>query len=155
MAWTSRLPAAMDALVTAFAEWPGLGGGGVTVRDGPSASQATVKEVVSVGYTGGEDDNDAESTLLTEGLGGDVDREQFTVRCAAAVLRGSDDIAGARQRAYELLAEAGAAIAANRSLDGCVMRAMIASHSLTMDLATNGAQAMVVFEVSCDAYTGR
>jgi hypothetical protein len=155
MAWTSRLPAAMDALVTAFTEWPGLGGGGVTVRDGQSASQATVKEIVSVGYTGGEDDNDAESTLLTEGLGGNVDREQFTIRCAAAVLRGSDDVAGARKRAYELLAEAGAAIAANRSLGGSVMRAMIASHSLTMDLATNGAQAMVVFEVSCDAYTGR
>lgn len=154
MAWTSRLPAAMDALVAAFTEWPGLGGGGVTVRDGPSASQANVKEIVSVGYTGGEDDNDAESTLLTEGLGGDVDREQFTIRCAAAVLRGSDDVAGARQRAYELLAEAGAAIAANRSLSGSVMRAMISSHSLTMDLATSGAQAMVVFEVSCDAYTG-
>src|SRR4051812_19058719 len=100
MAWTSRLPAAMDALVTTFTEWPGLGGGGVTVRDGPSASQATIKEIVSVGYTGGEDDTDAASTLLTEGLGGDVDREQFTVRCAAAVLRGSDDVAGARRRAY-------------------------------------------------------
>jgi hypothetical protein len=155
MAWTSRLPAAMDALVTTFTEWPGLGGGGVTVRDGPSASQATIKEIVSVGYTGGEDDTDAASTLLTEGLGGDVDREQFTVRCAAAVLRGSDDVAGARRRAYELFSEAGAAIAANRSLNGSVMRAMISSHSLAMDLATNGAQAMVVFEVSCDAYTGR
>ena len=130
-------------------------GGGVIVRDGPSASQATVKEILSVGYTGGEDDNDAESTLLIEGLGGAVDREQFTIRCAAAVLRGSDDVAGARKRAYELLAEAGAAIAANRSLGGSVMRAMISAHSLTMDLATNGAQAMVVFEVSCDSYTGR
>lgn len=154
MAWTSRLPAAMDALGVTFAEWPGLGGGGVTVRDGPSTSQATVKEVVSVGFTGGEDESDAESTLLTEGLGGDVDREQFTIRCAAAVLRGSDDVSGARKRAYELLVEAGAAIAANRTLGGAVMRAMISSHSLTMDLATNGAQAMVVFEVSCDAYTG-
>ena len=155
MVWTSRLPGAMDALVTTFTEWPGLGGSGVTVRDGPSASQATIKEIVSVGYTGGEDDTDAESTLLTEGLGGDVDREQFTVRCAAAVLRGNDDVAGARKRAYELLSEAGAAIAANRSLSGSVMRAMISSHSLAMDLATNGAQAMVVFEVSCDTYTGR
>lgn len=155
MAWTSKLPAAMDALVTSFTQWPGLGGGGVIVRDGPSASQATVKEILSVGFTGGEDDSDAGSTLLTEGMGGAVDREQFTIRCAAAVLRGSDDVSGARKRAYELLAEAGAAIAANRSLGGSVMRAMISSHSLTMDLATNGAQAMVVFEVSCDSYTGR
>lgn len=155
MVWTSRLPAAIDALVTVFTAWPDLGGAGVIVRDGPSTSQTTVKEIVSVGFTGGEGETDAESTLLTEGLSGQVDREQFTIRCAAAVLRGSDDIVGARRRAYELLGEAGAAVAANRSLNGSVMRAMISSHSLTMDLATNGAQAMVVFEVSCDTYSGR
>lgn len=155
MVWASKLPSAMDGLVMVFTAWPGLGGGGVTVRDGPSTSQATIKEILSVGFTGGEDETDAESTLLTEGLGGEVDREQFTVRCAAAVLRGSDDVSGARKRAYELLGEAGAAIAANRSLNGSVMRAMISSHSLTMDLSSNGAQAVVVFEVSCDAYTGR
>jgi hypothetical protein len=152
MAWTSRLPDAMDGLVTTLTVWPGLAG--VTVRDGPSTSQATVQEIVSVGYTGGEDENDADSTLLTEGLGGQVDREQFTIRCAAAVLRGSDDVSGARKRAYELLGEAGAAIAANRNLGGSVMRAMIASHSLSMGQTPSGAQAVVVFEVSCDAYSG-
>jgi hypothetical protein len=138
----------------AFTDWPASGLAGVTVRDGPSTSQATVQEIVSVGYTGGEDENDAESTLLTEGLGdGVVDREQFTIRCAAAVLRGTDDISGARGRAYELLAEAGAAIAADRKLGGAVMRAMDLSHSLDPGL-TPRAQAVVVFEVSCDAYSG-
>lgn len=154
MAWTSRLPTAMDALVAVFTAWPGLADAGVVVRDGPVTSQASVKEVVSVGFTGTEGESDAESTLLTEGVGGRVDREQFTIRCAVAVLRGSDDLVGARQRAYELLGEAGEAVASNRSLNGSVMRAMISSHSLTMDLAPNGAQAMVVFQVSCDAYTG-
>lgn len=152
MAWTSRLPAALEALVTALEAWPGLAG--VTVRDGPSTSQATVQELVSVGYTGGDDDNSGESTLLTEGLGGSVDREQFTVRCIAVVLRGSDDISGARRRAYELLSEAGAAIAVNRTLGGIVMRAMVSSHSLTQDQTPSGAQAAVVFDVTCDAYSG-
>lgn len=152
MAWTSRLPAAMDSLAAALERWAGLAG--VTVRDGPSTSQATVQEVVSVGYTGGDGESDAESTLLTEGLGGGVDREQFTIRCAAAVLQGGDDIAGARRRAYELLAQAGAAIAADRSLGGSVMRAMVGSHSLTQGLTPQGAQVVVVFEVSCDAYSG-
>jgi hypothetical protein len=152
MAWTSKLPAAMDALVATFTAWPGLAE--VTVRDGPSTSQAPLQEVVSVGYTG-EDGTDAESTLLTEGMGGAVDREQFTIRCAAAVLVGGDGVAGARGRAYELLAEAGAAIAADRRLGGSVMRAMISSHSLTMDQTPKGAQAVVMFEVSCDAYSGR
>ncbi|WP_392971178.1 hypothetical protein [Streptomyces sp. LN245] len=152
MAWTSKLPAAMDALVAAFTDWPGLAG--VTVRDGPSTSQAAVQEIVSVGYTGGENGTDAESTLMTEGLGGVVDREQFLIRCATAVLVGGDGVAVARRRAYELLAEAGAAIAANRQLGGSVMRAMIASHALTMDQTPKGAQVGVVFEVSCDAYSG-
>lgn len=152
MTWTSRLPAAMDGLAAAFEGWAGLAG--VTVRDGPSTSQATVQEVVSVGYTGADGESDAESTLLTEGLGGGVDREQFTIRCAAAVLQGGDDIAGARRRAYELLAQAGAAIAADRSLGGAVMRAMVGSHSLTQGLTPQGAQAVVVFEVSCDSYAG-
>jgi hypothetical protein len=62
-------------------------------------------------------------------------------------------VAGARRRAYELLAEAGAAIAADRQLGGSVMRAMISSHALTMGQTAQGAQAVVVFEVSCDAYS--
>lgn len=153
MAWMSRAPAATDGLVAAFTEWPALAD--VAVRDGPSTSQATVQEVVSVGWTGGEDDTGVESTLLTEGLGGAVDREQFTIRCTAAVLRGSTDIPGARRRAYELLGEAGAAIAADRTLGGTVMRAMIASHSLMQEQTSSGAQAVVMFEVTCDSYTGR
>lgn len=154
MAWTSKLPAAIDALVVAFQDWPGLGGGAVTVRDGPSDSQATVKEVVTVGWTGGDDENGADATLATEGLG-DPSREQFTIRCVAAVLRGTNDIAGARGRAYELFSEAGAAIAADRKLGGAVMRAWISSHSLDPQLTSQGAQAVVTFEVSCDTYTGR
>lgn len=153
MVWTSRLPAAMDALVAVFNAAPELAG--VTVRDGPSASQATVREVISVGYTGTEGEADADSQLMTEGVGGASDREQFSIRCAAAALRGTTDLPAARQRAYELLTAAGAAIARDRTLGGAVMRAMVASHSLTQVQTSDGAQAVVVFEVSCDAYSGR
>lgn len=153
MVWTSRLPAAMDALVTAFAAAPELNG--VTVRDGPSVSQAVVREVISVGYTGADGENDADSQLMTEGLGGVSDREQFTIRCVAAALRGTTDLPAARERAYELLSAAGAAIARDRTLGGAVMRAMIGSHSLTQGQTSDGAQAVVVFTVECDAYSGR
>jgi len=152
MSWTSRLPAAMDALVAVFTTAPELEG--VTVRDGPSTSQATVREVISVGYTGAEGESDAESQLMTEGLGGAPDREQFSIRCAAAALRGTTDLPAARQRAYELLSAAGATIARDRTLGGTVMRAMVGSHSLTQGQTSDGAQAVVVFEVSCDAYSG-
>jgi hypothetical protein len=143
----------MDALVAAFNAAPELAG--VTVRDGPSTSQATVREVISVGYTGTEGESDAESQLMTEGLGGSSDREQFTIRCAAAALRGTTDLPAARQRAYELLSAVGVAIARDRTLGGVVMRAMVGSHSLTQGQTSDGAQAVVVFEVSCDAYSGR
>lgn len=152
MPWSSRLPAAIDGLVAAFEGWPRLGGDSVTVRDGPSDSQATVQEVITVGWTGGDNESGADATLFTEGLG-DPSREQFTVRCVAAVLRGTNDISGARERAYELLAEAGAAIKADRRLRGAVMRAWISSHSLDLQLTPQGAQAVVTFDVSCDAYS--
>lgn len=152
MAWASKLPAAIDGLVTVFGAWPGLSG--VKILDGPSTSQKSLSEVVTVGWTGGEDESDAESTLLTEGLGGVLDREQFTIRCAAAVLRGTDDLPGARARAYGLLTEAGAALGQDRTLQGAVMRAMVGSHSLSQDLTQQGAQAVVTFSVECDAYSG-
>ncbi|MEV7394345.1 hypothetical protein [Streptomyces sp. NPDC091215] len=151
MAWATKLPAAISRLVTVFSTWPGLAD--VTVVDGPTLSKQTFTEVVTVGWTGGEDDADAEATISPEGAGGSPDREQFTIRCAAAVLLGSDDVPGARARAYDLLSEAGAALAANRTLNGLVLRAMVGSHSLTQDRTQQGTQATVVFEVSCDAYT--
>jgi len=152
MAWSSKLPTAMDRLVAVFGAWPALAD--VTVLDGPSTSQKTLQQVLTVGWTGGDDETDAESTLLTEGVGGGIDREQFTIRCAVAVLVGADDLSGARRRAYAVLSEAGAAIGADRTLGGVVMRAMIGSHSLSQGLTPKGAQAVLVFEVSCDAYTG-
>ncbi|WP_432169056.1 hypothetical protein [Streptomyces sp. 1222.5] len=153
MAWSSKLPATISALVTAFGASESLAG--VTVVDGPYSSQQTLHEVLSVGWTGGDDETDAESTLLTEGLGGTIDREQFTIRCAAAVLRGTDDLPGARARAYEILAAAGEALAGDRTLRGNVMQAKVGAHSLTQSLTPQGAQAVVTFEVSCDAFTGR
>jgi hypothetical protein len=154
MPWSSKLPAVIDALVVAFRGWPRIGGDKVIVRDGPSTSQTTAMEVVSVAWTGGDNENGAESTLLTEGVGGEVDREQFTIHCVIAVLRGGDDMAGVRERAYELFREAGAAIAADRRLGGTVMRAMISAHSLDQAQTPQGAQAAVAFDVSCDAYSG-
>lgn len=152
LVWQTRVPEAIDALVAIFTAAEGLAG--VTVRDGASVSQARVTEIVSVGYTGVEGENDVDAQALTEGLGGSPDREQFTIRCAAAALKGGTDLSAARRRAYELFAAAGAAIAENRTLNGAVMRAMIGSHALTQDQTDSGAQAVVVFTVDCDAYSG-
>ena len=152
MPWSSRVPDAMDALVAALTVAPELDG--VTVRDGASVSQSTVKEIVSVGFTGEEAQSDAETTATADGLAG-TDRERFTIRCAAAVLRGSTDLPAARRRAYELLSAVGAVLGRDRTLGGTVLRAMVGSHTLTQDQTDRGAQAVVVFGVDCDAFTGR
>ncbi|MFD7793635.1 hypothetical protein [Streptomyces sp. NPDC059759] len=150
-AWQTRVPEAIDALVATFRTADGLAD--VTVRDGASVSQSRLSEVVSVGYTGVDGENDVDAQATTEGLGGGQDREQFVIRCAAAAFKGGTDMAAARKRAYEIFAAATAAIAANRTLNGTVLRAMVDSHALTQDQADSGAQAVIVFSVGCDAFT--
>lgn len=152
MRWASKLPDAMDGLVAVFTAAPEMAG--VPVRDGPSTSQATVQEILSVGYTGSEDETDAEAQASAEGLNPVRDREQFTIRCAAAVLQGTGSISAARRRAYEIVGGAGAALARDHTLGGIVLRAMIGTHSLSQDLTDRGVQVVVVFGVDCDAYSG-
>jgi hypothetical protein len=151
--WTSTVPAAIDALVRIFAAAPELEG--VVVRDGPAIESTAALEVLSVGWTGVEGETDIESQFVGEGLGGNPDREQSSIRCAAAVLAGNTDVVAARARAYALMTGAATAIARDRTLQRTVMRAMIGSHSLSQDQTDRGLQAVVVFTVDCDAYTVR
>ncbi|MFJ8153966.1 hypothetical protein [Streptomyces sp. NPDC094468] len=151
--WQSRLPDALDALVRIFTVAEDLKG--VTIRDGAAVSQGRITQVLSVGYTGEEDQSDAEATAVTEGLGGNPDREQISIRCVAAVAAGGTDLTAARKQAYEIFGAAASAIAGNRTLDGAVMRAWISSHSLMQGQTDQGAQAAVTFTVTGDAFTRR
>ncbi|MFI1767520.1 hypothetical protein ACH41H_36485 [Streptomyces sp. NPDC020800] len=152
-AWQSKLPDSIDALVQIFTVAEGLNG--VTIRDGASVSQARITEVVTVAYTGEDGASDAEALVQREGLGGNPDREQLTIRCVAAVLTGGTNLKAARARAYELFTAAATAIAADRTLGGVVMSAMVSAHQLTQGQIDQGAQAAITFTVTCDAYTGR
>lgn len=149
--YQSKIPIAIDALVAIFGSADGLQG--LAIRDGASVDQSRVMEVLSVGYTGMEGEADAEALSVTEGLGGSPDRERFTIRCVVVVATGGTNMPAARRRVYELFGAAAAAIAANRTLDGAVMRAMVGSQSLTQYQTDQGAQAAVAFGVECDAFT--
>ncbi|MET9086163.1 hypothetical protein ABZX77_30530 [Streptomyces sp. NPDC004237] len=151
--WESKLPAALDALVAIFTAAEGLQD--VTIRDGASVSQARLTEVLSVGYTGEDDQMDAEAVVVTEGLGGSPDREQISIRCVAAVAPGSTDLPAARKRAYEIFGAAAEAIAENRTLRGVVMRAWISAHTLMQGQTDQGAQAAITFTVTGDCFTRR
>lgn len=154
MAWASTQPAAIDALVAALRNTTRLDP--QIVLDGPTVSGASMSEAVTVGWTGDETDTTAvDGTLVQEGAAVEPSREQFTITCAASVVRGGGDITAARARAYELLSAVGAVLAADKTLGGVVMSARVGEVTLTQAQPTRGAVAVVVFGVVCDAYTRR
>lgn len=153
MPWTSRVPDAIDQIVDTFKAAPEFEG--VTVWDGPEVSKAVAQEMLSVAFTGDDAESDVESTSSAEGLGGKPDRETFTIRCAAAVLKGSTDMRAARRRAYELHAAAGAVLAQDPTLGRLVLRARLGSHTFKQTQGERGAQAIVVFGIDVDSFTAR
>ena len=155
MTYSSSVPAAITALLAAFGAYPALGGAGVPVRDGPQLTAANATEAVAVGYSGAQNPAAASGTAATEGLGSGPDRETYAVTCAAEVIDPDGDIAAARARAYALHAACGAAITADRTLGGKVLRAVPGPGQLQQQQTTAGALARIVFPVTCDAYTTR
>ena len=152
-AWSSQVPDAITALLAAFTAAPALAG--VEVRDGPVVAASAALEAVLVGWNGQSSDQlAADAGVTPEVLGDADDREQFTIRCAAMVLNGQNDMAAARARAYALLAACGAVIRADRRIGGTVGDSHIGSHSLRQVQTPDGTVATVTFSVACDTYTG-
>jgi hypothetical protein len=157
MPYASTVPAAVAALVTVFRHSTGLGLAvpPVPVRDGPELSQASGLEAVAVGYTGDQNEDVVTGAASPEGLAALPDRERYAVMCAVEVIDSGADIAAARARAYVLHAACGAAIAADHSLGGTVLRASMGMGSLQQQQADSGARARIVFPVTVDAFTSR
>jgi hypothetical protein len=152
--WSSSVPGAIAGVLAAFRASADLARP-VDIRDGPVVTGSAAVDAVIAGWHGMENDELAvEGQGTTEGLAGLPDREQYSIRCAAMSLSGTGNVVAARTRAYELLAACGAAIAADRTLGGAVMRASVGASSLFQEPA-DGMRAVVQFSVDCDAYTGR
>jgi hypothetical protein len=152
-AWSSKVPAALAALLAAFRAAPALSG--TDIRDGPVVTASPALEAVLVGWSGRADDTlAADAAVNPEVLGDADDREMFTIRCAALVLNGEGDMAAARARAYALLAACGAVVRADRRQSATVGDSHIASHALRQDPTPDGAKATVTFAVACDTFTG-
>lgn len=152
-AWSSQVPDAITALLAAFRAAPALAG--TDVRDGPVVTASAALETVLVGWTGQPGDTlAATATVNPEVLGDADDRELFSIRCAALVLDGENDMAAARTRAYALHAACGAVVRGNRSLSGTVGDSHMGPHSLLQEPRPDGAVATVRFTVACDTFTG-
>jgi hypothetical protein len=153
MAWSSQVPDAITALLAAFTAAPALAG--ADVRDGPVVTGSPALEAVLVGWTGQPDDQLAADAAVTPEVLGDADdREVFTIRCAALVLNGENDLAAARNRAYALHAACGAVVRADRRLGGTVGDSHMGPHALRQRPTPDGIIATVTFAVACDTFTG-
>lgn len=153
MAWTSTVPAAINALVQSFTVAPELDG--VTVMDGPAIGSQAVGQVLSVGYTAVPGETAVEAQSEPDGLAGDPGQEQYVVRCTAAVIGGSTDTKAVREAAYEILSAAGTVLVRDQRLGGVVTRASVGGHSMMPEQTGRGAQCMIVFEVEVIAFTRR
>ncbi len=152
-AWSSKVPPAMTALLAAFRAAPALAA--VDVRDGPVVTGSAALEAVLVGWNGQASDTLAASASVNPEVFGDADdRETFTIRCAALVLNGQNDMPAARARAYALLAACGAVVRGDRSIGGTVGDSHIGSHTLRQTQTPDGTVATAEFTVQCDTYTG-
>jgi hypothetical protein len=141
-------PAVMSALAVAFARTDIDG----EVYDGPGPGDSAAMEVISIGFTGPDDDSSAEASVVPAGLG-PREREGYDVNCAVAVASGDAGAAERRARAFGLLAQCRAQLLADPTLAGACMRARIASWALREDSPDSGSRALIRFAVNVDAFT--
>lgn len=150
---TSRVPAAVDALLEILRASPALDG--VRVVDGPPAVNFTDKHVIYVGWQPGGDT----SVNLTQDFasaGARTRDEAFAISCYAETRAGDKDVAARRTRVFELV---GAVEVAMRSTDelpeaatlnGTVQWAGMTAGDL-VQLQSEGTLAGLAFTVTCRA----
>jgi hypothetical protein len=149
MAWGSTAPAVITGVVATLDAAVDA-----RVLDTTIVSDASTSETVNIGYQ--NDDQPAiEAQVNLEGQGANPDREQYTIHCAVRVQK-SKDIVAARQRAFDLLGQCGAAIKANKTVGvPGVLMAHISGWALLPQLGRTGALATVLFDIDIDAFTTR
>lgn len=151
---TSRVPAAVDALLAILGAAPGLDG--VLVLDGPPWQNFTGQERIYVGWQPSE----APAVTLAQDFnaaGARTRDEEFTINCYAEAWSGGTDMQPQRARVFELVAVVEAALRATDAapeaptLSGTVLWAHVTSGDLAQDQTTDGARASIPFAVSCRA----
>lgn len=148
--FNTTIPAAIDALVAlwsaAFADQDD-----VSVNDGPVIGGDGTYKRVSVGWDGNEGAAQAETS--PEGLGGSPDRETYTIFCSATASVGDSGAQLARNAVFGLFSTCTAALGADRTLGGLVLRAMPASVAYHQVASPSGRQAILAFGISVTAFT--
>ncbi|MEV6803140.1 hypothetical protein [Streptomyces sp. NPDC051132] len=150
---TSRVPAAVAALVDILRTAPGLAG--VRIVDGPEPTNATERDLILVGWQPGAD---AAVTLVQDfaAAGARARDEEFVISCYAESRRGDKDMAVARARVFELVGAVEAALRATDqtpeapTLNGTVLWSHLTTGNLQQTVI-EGSLAGLAFTVSCRA----
>lgn len=151
---TSRVPAAVDALLAILRASSGLSG--VTVVDGPPTTNLSDLDHVFVGYQPGAD-NAVGLAQSFNSAGARTRDEEFTIACYAESRAGGTDMQARRARCFALVAAAEEALRATDAaptaptLSGAVLWAHVTAGSLVQAQTSDGAVAGVGFTVSCHA----
>lgn len=150
---TSRVPAAVDALLAILCAAPGLAD--VTVVDGPPATNLTNLRHVFVGW---QPSADSAVSLTQEfnAAGARTRDEAFVIACYAEARSGDTDMQARRGEVFALLAEVETALRASNAapsaptLNGTVLWAELTAGDLTQQQA-EGSLAGLAFTVTCQA----
>jgi hypothetical protein len=150
---TSRVPAAVDALLTILRASAALSE--VTVVDGPPTTNLSDLDHVFVGYQPGAE----AAVALTQDFnaaGARTRDEEFDISCYAESRSGDTDMQTRRSRCFALVAAVEEALRATDAaptaptLNGTVLWAHVTAGNLLQGQSA-GAQAGVNFTVSCRA----
>ncbi len=155
---TSRIPAAIDWLVTTFRDAPTLGQAtpAVDVYDGPEARYGESNLILWVGL----DDPDADDAPIAAtsdqtwaSLGAQRKDEQFSVYCVALAWSGDTDVRAARIGAYGIVSAVEDIVRANANLGGTIL---VTLHGVTGMTARQingerGAGCQIQFRIDCKA----
>jgi hypothetical protein len=151
---TSRIPAAIDGLVSALRAAPALDG--VVVFDGPPPRDLTDRDLVAVGWQLGGDSS-AEMTQDFASAGARTRDETFAVACWLEAWTGDIDVGLRRARAFVLLGAVEEVLRGTNSnptaptLGGAVLWAHLTQASLLQQNTQDGVRVGIAFTVTCRA----
>lgn len=150
---TSRVPAAVDALLAILRAAPGLAG--VAIVDGPESVNAASLQRIHIGWQPGADT--AVSLQQSFNAAGARTRDEvFEIACYAEARAGNTDIQGRRNEVFALVGEVETALRATNeaptapTLNGTVLWAHLTAGDLTQ-VQLEGSAAGLAFTVTCQA----
>ncbi|MFF4752655.1 hypothetical protein ACWD5R_11435 [Streptomyces sp. NPDC002514] len=150
---TSRVPAAVDALLAILRASPALEG--IRIADGPESVNLTAKHRIHVGWQPG----DSAAVTLEQSwnaAGARTRDETFSIACYAESRSGDKDMALRRVKVFEIVAAVETALRATDTapqaptLNGTVLWAELTAGDLTQ-AQSEGAIAGLAFTVTCQA----